>query len=40
MEVIPSGIKHVHFDPAFEAEDEERSRRRQIRREEKEVGKL
>jgi hypothetical protein len=31
-------IKHVHFDPAFEAEDEERSRRKRARQEEKKVG--
>jgi hypothetical protein len=40
MKVARSGIKHVHFDPSFEAEDEERSCRRRIRQEEKEVGKL
>jgi hypothetical protein len=31
-------IKQVHFHPAFEAEDEERSRRRLAREEEKKVG--
>jgi hypothetical protein len=31
-------IKHVHFDPACEAEDEERCRRQRARREEKKVG--
>jgi hypothetical protein len=41
MDVARSAInckyKRVHFDPALEAEDEERSRRRQIREEEKKV---
>jgi hypothetical protein len=35
--VVHTSIKHVHFNPAFEAQDEERSRRRLDRQEEKKV---
>jgi hypothetical protein len=36
--ILRTSIKHVHFNPAFEAQDEERSRRRLDRQEEKKVG--